>query len=80
MPEIVGDFPSQDISSQLSEVRPWRGNQCRYVPPAKKTIKKTANRNTGIADPTITANEVHMSKEEPSVTAFLFPAEWQSDR
>ena len=44
------------------------------VPPAKKTIKKTANRNTGIADPTITANEVHMSKEEPSVTAFFIPS------
>ena len=40
---------------------------------AKKTIKNTANRKTGTAEPTTTAKELQTSKAEPSRTAFFIP-------
>src|ERR1700676_1369945 len=62
-------FQYQGNWAQPSEVRPRSGKMLKNDPPANRMINRIANRNPGIANPTMITAEVQVSNFEPSMTA-----------
>ncbi len=67
-------FQYQGNCDQPSEVRPRSGKMLKNEPPANRMISRIANRNPGIAKPTMITAEVQVSNFEPSLTALRMPS------
>ena len=67
-------FQYQGNCAQPSDVSPRTGNQLKNEPPANRTINRIANRNPGMAKPTMMTPEVHVSNGVPSFTALRIPS------
>src|SRR5215469_13285865 len=67
-------FQYQGNCDQPSEVNPRNGKMLKNEPPANRMIKRIANRNPGIAKPTMITADVQVSNFEPSFTALRMPS------
>ena len=67
-------FQCHGNCSQPSEVSPRSGKMLQNEPPENRMINRIANRNPGIAKPTMMTAEVQVSKREPSLTALRMPS------
>src|SRR5271154_3977102 len=67
-------FQYQENCDQPSDVSPRSGKILKKEPPANRMIRRIANRNPGIAKPTIITAEVQVSNFEPSITALRIPS------
>src|SRR3977135_179326 len=67
-------FQYQGKGAQPSDVRPRSGKKLKNEPPANRMIRRIANKNPGIAKPTMITAEVQVSNFDPSITALRMPS------